>query len=69
MSLREYLDQLNSILLDLHNIDITIDGEDAALVMLISLPLSYENFRESFIRGKDSFSLEEVRYTLHSREM
>ena len=69
MSLREHLDQLNSILLDLHNIDIKIDDEDAALILLVSLPLSYENFKESFISGKDSLSVEELRSALHSREL
>jgi len=69
MSLKEHLDQLNSILLDLHNIDIEIDDEDAALILLVSLPLSYENFRESFISGKYSLYVEEVRYALHSREL
>jgi hypothetical protein len=58
MSLREHLDQLNSILLDLRNIDIKIDDEDVALILLVSLPLSYEKFRESFISGKDLLSLE-----------
>jgi len=37
MSLREHLDQLNSTLLDFCNIDIKIDEEDAALIMLVSL--------------------------------
>jgi len=69
MSLREHLDKLNSILLDLRNIDIKIVDEDAALILLVSLPLSYENFSESFISGKDSVSLEEVRSALHSREL
>ena len=69
MSLREHLDQLNSILLDLRNIDIKINDEDVALILLVSLPLSYENFMESFISGKDSLSVEEVRSALHSREL
>jgi len=60
---------LNSILLDLRNIDINVDDEDDALIMLVSLPLPYENFRESFISGKDSLSLEEVRFALHNREL
>jgi len=39
------------------------------LILLASLPLSQENFRESFISGKDSLYLEEVRSALHSREL
>ncbi|CAL1356411.1 unnamed protein product [Linum trigynum] len=67
--LREHLEQLNSILLDLRNIDVQVDDEDAALILLVSLPSSYENFVDSFIAGKESVSLEDVRYALHTREI
>ncbi|GAA0182096.1 hypothetical protein LIER_30322 [Lithospermum erythrorhizon] len=68
-SLKDLLDRLNSILLDLRNIEIKIDDEDAALILLASLPPSYENFRESMTNGKDFLFLEEVRSSLHSREI
>ncbi|GAA0168011.1 hypothetical protein LIER_22829 [Lithospermum erythrorhizon] len=67
--LKDHLDRLNTILLDLRNIDIKIDDEDAALNLLASLPPSYENFRESLTNGKKFSSLEEVRSGLHSREL
>ncbi|CAL1405059.1 unnamed protein product [Linum trigynum] len=67
--LRNHLDHLNTILLDLRNIDVKIDDEDAALILLVSLPQSYENFVDSFIAGKDSLSLEDVRSALHTREV
>ncbi|CAL1390087.1 unnamed protein product [Linum trigynum] len=67
--LREHLEQLNSILLDLRNIDVQVDDEDAALILLVSLPSSYENFVDSFIAGKESVSLEDVRYALHTIEI
>ena len=68
-NLREHLDQLNTIMLELRNIDIKIDDEDAALLLLVSLPLSYENFVESTIGGRDTITLEEVRSALHTREI
>ncbi|XP_057248658.1 retrovirus-related Pol polyprotein from transposon TNT 1-94 isoform X1 [Beta vulgaris subsp. vulgaris] len=68
-SLRDHLDKLNTILLDLRNIDVKVDDEDAALILLVSLPISYENFVDSFIVGKDSLSLQEVRSALHTREI
>jgi transposase InsO family protein len=67
--LRDHLDQLNTILLELRNIDVKVEDEDAALILLVSLPLSYENFVQSFIVGKDTVSLEEVRSSLHTREL
>ncbi|GAA0178681.1 hypothetical protein LIER_29870 [Lithospermum erythrorhizon] len=68
-SLKNHLDHLNSILLDLHNIDIKIEDEDAALILLASLPMSYENFRESMTNDKDSLSLEEMRFAIHNRDL
>ncbi|CAL1371730.1 unnamed protein product [Linum trigynum] len=67
--LREHLEQVDSILLDLRNIDVQVDDEDAALILLVSLPSSYENFVDSFIAGKESVSLEDVRSALHTREI
>ena len=67
--LQDHLDSLNSILLDLRNIDVKVEDEDAALILLVSLPNSYENFVQSFIGSKDTVSLEEVRSALHSREL
>ena len=46
-----------------------IEDEDPALIILVSLPLSYENFVQSSIIGKDTLSLEEVRSSLHTREL
>ncbi|KAJ4704584.1 Retrovirus-related Pol polyprotein from transposon TNT 1-94 [Melia azedarach] len=69
MPLRDHLDQLSTILLELRNIDVKVEDEDAALILLVSLPLSYENFVQSFIVGKDTVSLEEVRSSLHTREL
>lgn len=43
--------------------------EDAALLLLILLPSSYENFVQPFIVNENSISLEEVRSAFHAREM
>ena len=39
------------------------------LIFLVSLSNSYENFVDSFVIGKDSFTLEEVKTTLYTREL
>uniref|UniRef100_A0A0D3CPF1 CCHC-type domain-containing protein n=1 Tax=Brassica oleracea var. oleracea TaxID=109376 RepID=A0A0D3CPF1_BRAOL len=51
------------------NIDVKVEDEDAALILLVSLPNFYENFVQSFIGSKDTVSLELVRSALHSREL
>ena len=66
--LKDHLENLNSILLDLRNLEVKIDDENAALLLLVSLPNNYENFVESFVVGKDS-TLEEVKAALYARKL
>ncbi|GKA32116.1 retrovirus-related pol polyprotein from transposon TNT 1-94, partial [Tanacetum coccineum] len=60
-ALKDHLDSLNSILMDLKNVEVKIDDEDAALILLVSLPPSFENFVNSFVVGKDTITLEDLR--------
>ncbi|GJU24241.1 reverse transcriptase domain-containing protein [Tanacetum coccineum] len=50
-TLKDHLDALNSILMDLKNVKVKIDDEDAALILLVSLPPLFENFVNSFVVG------------------
>ena len=68
-ALKDHLDALNSILMDLKNVEVKIDDEDAALILLVSLPPLFENFMNSFVVGKYTITLEDVRSSLHSREL
>ncbi|GJW73842.1 ribonuclease H-like domain-containing protein [Tanacetum coccineum] len=56
-ALKDHLDALNSILMDLKNVEVKIGDEDAALILLVSLPPSFENFINSFVVGKDTIVL------------
>ncbi|WOG93858.1 hypothetical protein DCAR_0313145 [Daucus carota subsp. sativus] len=42
MPLRDHLDQFNTILLELRSIDVKVEDEDTALILLVSLPLPYK---------------------------
>nr|GEV55290.1 retrovirus-related Pol polyprotein from transposon TNT 1-94 [Tanacetum cinerariifolium] len=53
----------------LKNVEVKIDDEDAAFILLVSLPLSFEKFMNSFVVVKDTITLEDVRSSLHSREL
>lgn len=68
-SVGEQLDLFNKLILDLENIDVTIDDEDQALLLLCSLPKSYSHFKETLLFGRDSVSLDEVQAALNSKEL
>ncbi|XP_025982149.1 uncharacterized protein LOC114391650 [Glycine soja] len=68
-SLKEHLDELNSILMELRDIDLKMEDEDVTMILLASLPPSFENFVGSLTVGKDCIILEEVKSSLFSREL
>ncbi|GJR61334.1 ribonuclease H-like domain-containing protein [Tanacetum coccineum] len=67
--LGDHIDEFNKLILDLANIDIEIEDEDQALMLLTSLPSSYKNFMETLFYGRESLTMEDVLATLNSREL
>ncbi|GJR71641.1 hypothetical protein Tco_0489984 [Tanacetum coccineum] len=67
--LSDHIDEFNKLILDLASIDIEIEDEDQALMLLTSLPSSYENFVETLLYGRESLTMEDVLATLNSREL
>ncbi|GKB16042.1 hypothetical protein Tco_0849965, partial [Tanacetum coccineum] len=67
--LGDHIDEFNKLILDLANIDIEIEDEDQALMLLTSFPSSYENFVETLLYGRESLTMEDVLATLNSREL
>nr|GEY22694.1 zinc finger, CCHC-type [Tanacetum cinerariifolium] len=65
----EHIDELHKLVGDLAAIDTAILDEDQALLLLTSLPSSYDNFVETLLYGRDTLMLEDVVVTLNSREL
>ncbi|GJT06522.1 retrovirus-related pol polyprotein from transposon TNT 1-94 [Tanacetum coccineum] len=65
----EHIDEFHKLVGDLAAIDTTISDKDQALLLLTSLPSSYDNFMETLIYGRDTMKLEDVVATLNSREL
>ncbi|GJY59728.1 zinc finger, CCHC-type containing protein [Tanacetum coccineum] len=69
MKLGDHIDEFNKLILDLANIDIEIEDEDQALMLLTSLPSSYENFVETLLYGSESLTMKDFLVTMNSREL
>lgn len=54
------LDESNGLIIDLSNIEIKIEEEDQAIMILNALPKSYSTLVEAMKYARDSLSLEEV---------
>ncbi|KAG8478932.1 hypothetical protein CXB51_028947 [Gossypium anomalum] len=66
--LRDHISQFTTLLNDIKNVEVHIDDEDQAMLLLCSLPPSYKSFRETLIYGRDKLSFEDVKGHLLSRD-
>ncbi|GJU88215.1 hypothetical protein Tco_1300638 [Tanacetum coccineum] len=55
----EHIDEFHKLVGDLVTIDTAISDEDQALLLLTSLPSSYDNFMETLLNGWDTLKLED----------
>ena len=55
--------------MDLDDIDVRIDEEDWAFILLWSLLPSFKNLVNSMLYGRDTLLLKDVKSVLHSKEV
>ncbi|KAH9660266.1 hypothetical protein KPL70_024153 [Citrus sinensis] len=66
-SLEEHIDKFNKVCDTLETIDAALDDEEKALLLISSLPKSYENLVDALMYGRQSLTLDEVKSTLNTR--
>ena len=68
-SLRAHLNEFNAILIDLENLEVKIEDEDKAVLLVVSLPPSYKHFKEIMLySSSETLSYEDVKSNLLSKE-
>ena len=67
--MQPHLNELNSIIMDLENLDMKIGDEDKTVLLVVSLPISFKHFKEIMLYGNHtSLSFENVKSNLLSKE-
>ena len=68
-SIKSHFDDFSSVIMDLENIDVKIEDEDQVLLLLCSLPPSYNHFRETLIYDKEEISIDDFKLSLFSKDL
>ena len=63
-SIREYINRFDRCISDLKDIDVKVDDEDQALLLLLSLPKTYENLVQTLMLVGDNLTMEDTRKAL-----
>ena len=50
----------NKLVQDLESIDVEVDDEDQALMLLCALPDSYDSFKDTLLYGRESLSMSDI---------
>ncbi len=67
--LRKHVDVFNQLVVDLSKLDVKLDDEDKAIILLCSLPPSYEHVVTTLTHDKDTVKTEEVISSLLARDL
>lgn len=69
-SFSEQIDEFNKIIDDLENISVKMDDDDKTLLLLNSIPKSYEQFKDAMLYGRaQTITLEEVQSLIRAKEL
>jgi len=67
--IQNHLDDFNSIVIDLESVEVETEDEDKAILLVVSLPPSYRNFKEiSLYSNHDTIPFEDVKASLLYKE-
>ena len=67
-SIRSHLDEFNKLMMDLKNVGKIPDDEEQDMMLLASLPKSWEHFTDSLLQGRTTITSQEVKSAMFSKE-
>jgi hypothetical protein len=68
-SIQSHLTEFSSICVDLESLDVKIDDDDKAILLVVSLPASFKHFKEIMFYGNHTtLTIENVKSNLLSKE-
>lgn len=68
-SIEDELEDFFKILDDLNNIEVKVNNEDKAIMLLNALPMSYENLKDAMIFEKTTLTLEEMESSVKTKDL
>lgn len=66
-SISDDIDAFNNIILDLEDINVKINDEDKAMILVCSLPNSYDHLVGTLMYGRQSLTMADVKETMSSK--
>ena len=68
-SLANHIDNFNRIILNLEDINVKLEDEDKAIILLSFLLPSYEHFVDTLLYGRQSIIIVDIKDSLSSKEV
>ncbi|KAH9697306.1 hypothetical protein KPL71_023556 [Citrus sinensis] len=68
-TMKDHLDEFNKLILDLENVNVMLEDEDRALILLSSLPDSFEHFVDTLLYGRQTLTLKDVKNALEYKDL
>ncbi|KAH9769620.1 hypothetical protein KPL71_012083 [Citrus sinensis] len=68
-TMKDHVDEFNKLILDLENVNILLEDEDRALILLSSLPDSFEHFVDTLLYGRPTLTLKDDKNALESKDL